>query len=160
MHRLSVGGRVTLTLFVVVIAVVAVVLFMCGHSNCPGAAVSAWQTGATDVDARLAERALQRVPAAVRSAAASLARARQLLDSAATLLEADPDSAYVLAYDAARHAGIALLARQGLRATASGGQIAVERVLRAQFTRDSPTSMFCAGVATSWTTRVLMPPRP
>lgn len=94
--------------------------------------MSAWQTGAADVDAMLTERALQRV-AAVHSAAASLARARQLLGSAATLLDADPDSAYVLAYDAARHAGTAVLAQQGLRATASGGHIAVERVLRAQF---------------------------
>ncbi|WP_130504302.1 hypothetical protein [Blastococcus saxobsidens] len=85
------------------------------------------------MDAMLAERALHRVPAAAGSAAASLARARQLLASAATLLDADPDSDYVLAYDAARHAGTALLARQGLRSTASGGHIAVERSLRAQF---------------------------
>ncbi|WP_324275376.1 hypothetical protein [Blastococcus brunescens] len=95
--------------------------------------MSAWQRGAAEVDAMLAERALQRVPAAVGSAAASLARARQLLDSSATLAGTDPDSAYVLAYDAARHAGTAVLARQGLRATTSGGHIAVERVLRAQF---------------------------
>lgn len=81
----------------------------------------------------LSARALQRVPAAVRSAPGSLARARQLLSSAATLLEADPDSAYVLAYDAARQAGTAVLAQQGLRATAAGGHIAVERALRAQF---------------------------
>lgn len=95
--------------------------------------MTGWQKGAGEVDAMLVERALQRVPAAVRSAPSSLARARQLLSSAATLLEADPDTAYVLAYDAARQAGTAVLAQQGLRATASGGHIAVERVLRAQF---------------------------
>lgn len=55
------------------------------------------------------------------------------LTSAATLAPTDPDSAYVLAYDAARQAGTALLSAQGLRATASGGHVAVERVLLAQF---------------------------
>ena len=42
-------------------------------------------------------------------------------------------SAYVLAYDAARFACIALLAQQGLRATTSGGHYAVEQAVRAQF---------------------------
>ena len=45
----------------------------------------------------------------------------------------DPYSAYVLAYDAARFACIALLAQQGLRATTSGGHYAVEQAVRAQF---------------------------
>jgi hypothetical protein len=95
--------------------------------------VSAWATGAAVVEKLLADRALQRVPAARSAATSSIARARQLLTSAATLLDADPDTAVVLAYDAARQAGTALLAQQGLRATASGGHIAVERTLRAQF---------------------------
>ena len=43
----------------------------------------------------------------------------------------DAYSAYVLAYDAARIACIALLAQQGLRATTSGGHYAVERTVRA-----------------------------
>lgn len=50
--------------------------------------------------------------------------------------EAIPDdiySAYVLSYDAARFACVALLAQQGLRATTNGGHYAVERVVRAQF---------------------------
>jgi len=45
----------------------------------------------------------------------------------------DPDSAYVLAYDAARYSATALLARQGLRPTTSGGHYAVELAVRAQF---------------------------
>jgi hypothetical protein len=40
--------------------------------------------------------------------------------TAAGLVSSDPYSAYVLAYDAARFACIALLAQQGLRATTSG----------------------------------------
>lgn len=62
-----------------------------------------------------------------------LAKARRVVVSAEALLDSDPDSAYVLAYDAARHAGVALLAQQGLRATSKGGHYVVERVLRAQF---------------------------
>ena len=42
-------------------------------------------------------------------------------------------SAYVLAYDSARFACIALFAQQGLRATTSGGHYAVEQAVRAQF---------------------------
>ncbi len=45
----------------------------------------------------------------------------------------DAYSAYVLAYDAARFACVALLAQQGLRATTNGGHYAVEKAVRAQF---------------------------
>jgi hypothetical protein len=44
-----------------------------------------------------------------------------------------PDSAFVLAYDAARSAATALLAQQGLRPTTKGGHYAVEHAVRAQF---------------------------
>ena len=44
-----------------------------------------------------------------------------------------PDSAFVLAYDAARQACTGLLAQQGLRPTTSGGHYAVEESVRAQF---------------------------
>lgn len=73
--------------------------------------MSGWQTGRAAIDDLLNRRALQQLPAATRSAASALARARQLLSSAAILLDTDPDSAYVLAYDAARQAGTAVLAR-------------------------------------------------
>jgi hypothetical protein len=52
--------------------------------------------------------------------------------TAAGLVFDAPYSAYVLAYDAARFACIALLAQQGLRATTSGGHYAVEQAVRAQ----------------------------
>ena len=47
--------------------------------------------------------------------------------------ERDPDSSFVLAYDAARQALTALLAHQGLRATTRGGHYAAEQAVRAQF---------------------------
>ncbi|HEX9536804.1 MAG TPA: hypothetical protein VGA04_01355, partial [Streptosporangiaceae bacterium] len=58
---------------------------------------------------------------------------RKTAATAAGLVASDPYSAYVLAYDAARFACIALLAQQGLRATTSGGHYAVEQAVRAQF---------------------------
>jgi hypothetical protein len=60
-------------------------------------------------------------------------QARETAATASGLVYTDPYSAYVLAYDAARFACVALLAQQGLRATTSGGHYAVEQAVRAQF---------------------------
>lgn len=46
-----------------------------------------------------------------------LVRARRTVTAARAVADLDPDSAYVLAYDAARQACTALLAHQGLRPT-------------------------------------------
>lgn len=62
-----------------------------------------------------------------------LEQARKTAATAAGLVSSDAYSAYVLAYDAARFACVALLAQQGMRATTSGGHYAVERAVRAQF---------------------------
>lgn len=62
-----------------------------------------------------------------------MGRARQQLSSAEALLHTDPATAYIVAYDAAKHAGMALLAEQELRPTAAGGHLAVEKALTAQF---------------------------
>jgi hypothetical protein len=62
-----------------------------------------------------------------------LDKARRVLTTATGLVATDPESAYVLAYDAARHAATALLAHQGLRTTSKGGHYAVDLALRAQF---------------------------
>ena len=55
------------------------------------------------------------------------------LETARSAISTDPDSAFVLAYDAARQALTGLLAHQGLRPTTKGGHYAVERAVRAQF---------------------------
>ena len=62
-----------------------------------------------------------------------LERAHQTIAAARAIEEASPDSAFVLAYDAARQACTALLAQQGLRPATSGGHYAVEESVRAQF---------------------------
>lgn len=94
---------------------------------------AAWARGADLVRALLDESRLQQVGGAAADGTPLLARARRTLRTAATLVGSDDDSALVLAYDAARQAGSALLAHQGLRATQRGGHYAVEQVLRAQF---------------------------
>jgi hypothetical protein len=73
------------------------------------------------------------VAGAAADGAPLLEQARRTATTAAGLVTSDPYSAYVLAYDAARFACIALLAQQGLRATTSGGHYAVEQAVRAQF---------------------------
>ncbi|MCL2423070.1 MAG: hypothetical protein FWD11_04115 [Micrococcales bacterium] len=62
-----------------------------------------------------------------------LAKAHTTVDTACSVVARDPDSAFVLAYDAARQAATALLIHQGLRPTTKGGHYAVERAMRAQF---------------------------
>jgi hypothetical protein len=92
-----------------------------------------WAQGEAEVEQQLADGHLQQVTGGRSNGAVLLDKAQRTLDTAATIAAADPNSAYTLAYDAARHAGTALLAQQGLRPTSRGGHYAVERALRAQF---------------------------
>jgi hypothetical protein len=92
-----------------------------------------WTRGEAEVEQLLGRRELERVAGAAADGAPLLAQARRTAATADGLVTADAYSAYVLAYDAARFACIALLAQQGLRATTSGGHYAVERTVRAQF---------------------------
>ncbi|QGH70817.1 hypothetical protein [Pseudactinotalea sp. HY158] len=62
-----------------------------------------------------------------------LQKATITLETARSAIHRDPDSAFVLAYDASRQALTGLLAQQGLRPTTRGGHYAVEQAVRAQF---------------------------
>jgi hypothetical protein len=90
-----------------------------------------WSRGEAEVEALVAGREVQRVAAA--DGAAWLDKARRTVDTAGAVGDGDPESAFVLAYDAARQACTGLLAHQGLRPTSAGGHYAVERAVRAQF---------------------------
>jgi hypothetical protein len=92
-----------------------------------------WTPGEAEIEALLATRELQQVVGAAADGAPLLAKSARTLATASKVAADDADSAYVLAYDAARQAGTALLAQQGLRPTTSGGHYALERALRAQF---------------------------
>ncbi len=92
-----------------------------------------WARGEAEVEQLIARGELERVTGAAADGAPLLEQAGRTATTAAGLVTSDPYSAYVLAYDAARFACIALLAQQGLRATTSGGHYAVEQAVRAQF---------------------------
>lgn len=92
-----------------------------------------WARGQADIDELLQSRQLQQLAGGAADGEPLLEKSHRTLATAADIAASDPDSAFVLAYDAARYAGIALLAHQGLRPTTSGGHYAVEVALRAQF---------------------------
>jgi hypothetical protein len=95
--------------------------------------MTAWTPGAAVIERLLEERRLARVQGAQGDGAPWLDRARRTIEAARAIEQTNPDSAFVLAYDAARQACTALLAQQGLRPTTSGGHYAVEESVRAQF---------------------------
>ena len=95
--------------------------------------MSRWGRGEAEVEQLIARGELERVSGAAADGTPLLEQARKTSATAASLVTSDAYSAYVLAYDAARFACIALLAQQGLRAMTSGGHYAVEQAVRAQF---------------------------
>ncbi len=95
--------------------------------------MSRWAIGEAEIEKLLTDKQLQRVQGGQANGEHLIEKAGRTIATATEIAEDDPDSAYVLAYDAARYAGTALLAQQGLRPTTSGGHYAVEQALRAQF---------------------------
>jgi hypothetical protein len=95
--------------------------------------VARWARGEAQIEQLIAAGHLEHVSGAQADGNPLLEQARKTAATAEKLTSDDAYSAYVLAYDAARFACIALLAQQGLRATTSGGHYAVERAVRAQF---------------------------
>lgn len=92
-----------------------------------------WSKGEAEVESLVRKKELEYVTGAAADGAPLLDAARTTVATAIDLIEVDPRSAYVLAYDAARFACSALLTQQGIRATSKGGHYAVEQAVRAQF---------------------------
>ena len=92
-----------------------------------------WKIGEAEVEALLASGDLQKLTGDAATGEHLLAKATTTLATAESAVATDPDSAFVLAYDAARQALTALLAHEGLRPTTKGGHYAVEQAVRAQF---------------------------
>ncbi|MEO3856300.1 hypothetical protein [Acrocarpospora sp. B8E8] len=86
-----------------------------------------------DIEHILADKELQRIKGDAADGAGWLSKATTTLASAEDISENDPNSAYTLAYDAARFACSGLLAHQGLRATTTGGHYAVQQAMLGQF---------------------------
>ena len=95
--------------------------------------MSRWQKGEAAIEQLAADGELQQVTGAQADGQPWIAKARRTRASAAELINSDPDSAYILAYDAARFACVALLTHQGLRPTTTGGHYAVDVAVREQF---------------------------
>lgn len=95
--------------------------------------MSRWKPGEAEIEQLLAAGHLQKVTGGRLNGEQLLQKARRTLQTAAVVAAADPENAYVLAYDATRYACTALLAQQGLRPTTSGGHYALEQAVRAQF---------------------------
>lgn len=92
-----------------------------------------WKRGESEIEDLLASSDLQKLTGDAANGERLLEKAAVTLETARSAIKRDPDSAFVLAYDAARQAVTALLAHQGLRPTTKGGHYAVERAARAQF---------------------------
>jgi hypothetical protein len=92
-----------------------------------------WRSGTQEVIATLRAGELQQVTGGQAAGDGWIAQARRKYETARLISDADPETAYVTAYDAARFALVGVLAQQGLRATQKGGHLAVEQAVRAQF---------------------------
>lgn len=92
-----------------------------------------WKRGESDVETLIAAGELQKLTGEAANGDRLLEKAAITLETARSAIDRDPDSAFVLAYDASRQALTALLAHQGLRPTTRGGHYAVEQAVRAQF---------------------------
>lgn len=92
-----------------------------------------WARGEADIEQMLTAQELQRVTGAGADGGPWLAKAAVTIKTAESIAPSDPNSAYTLAYDAARFACVGLLAQQGLRPTTAGGHYAVQRAVLRQF---------------------------
>jgi hypothetical protein len=92
-----------------------------------------WKSGRQENLAALRAGELQRVTGGQAAGNGWITDARRKYETAGLIADADPETAYVTAYDAARFALVGVLAQQGLRATQKGGHLAVEQAVRAQF---------------------------
>ena len=92
-----------------------------------------WPKGADVVQQLLDRGHLQSIAGAATDGYALINRALTTLETARSIAEQDPDTACVLAYDAARYALVGLLAQQGLRPTIKGGHLVIQDAMNAQF---------------------------
>ena len=92
-----------------------------------------WMRGQAEIEVLIASGDLQKLTGAAANGERFLKKAVVTLETARCAVERDPDSAIVLAYDAARQALTALLTHQGLRPTTKGGHYAVQQAVQAQF---------------------------
>ena len=92
-----------------------------------------WDRGREVIDRLLERHELERVPYNAALIETLLAESEGHLNSAEVITATDPTGAYELSYDAMRKTATALLIAQGLRPTSTGGHVAVQQAMEAQF---------------------------
>jgi hypothetical protein len=92
-----------------------------------------WKPGMATIVRLLEANELEHVEASPEHAERLLDEAQRHVASAQRIVDDDPNGAYQLGYDALRKVGAALLAAQGLRATSTGGHVALQDAIREQF---------------------------
>jgi len=92
-----------------------------------------WRRGEAEIEQMLSDGQLQQVTGAGADGGPWLTKAAATITTAESIATSDPNSAYTLAYDAARFACVSLLAQQGLRPTTKGGHYAVQVAVIRQF---------------------------
>jgi hypothetical protein len=92
-----------------------------------------WARGRDEVLGMLDRHELSQVVADLELAKRLIESARRHLASAELVADEDPELAYAAVHDAVRKGMAAMLQAQGLRATTSGGHLAVQHAVRAQF---------------------------
>lgn len=92
-----------------------------------------WRRGEAEIEQMLSDGQLQQVTGAGADGGPWLTKAAATITTAESIATSDPNSAYTLAYDAARFACVSLLAQQGLRPTTKGGHYAVQDAVIRQF---------------------------
>lgn len=92
-----------------------------------------WKPGESTIVRLLEAKELEHVEPSPEQAERLLDEAQRHVASAERIVDDDPNGAYQLGYDALRKIGAALLAAQGLRATSTGGHVALQEAIRDQF---------------------------
>lgn len=92
-----------------------------------------WHKGEATIEQLLQAGELSRVADGEVGESSWIATANKRLASAIAIRASDPESAFILTYEAVHAAGMGILARQGLRPTVKGGHVAIESALKAQF---------------------------
>jgi hypothetical protein len=109
-----------------------------------------WTRGEDTVSRLIEDRRLQRVTGAEADGTPWLERAKRTATTAEKIVDADPDSAYILAYDAARQACTALLAHQGLRPRLTAATTSSRRpCARSSGTCPAPSALSVAAATSS-----------
>lgn len=108
-----------------------------------------WKRGEAEIEALIASADLQKLTGDAANGRRLVEKASVTLQPARSAEERDPDSAFVLAYDAARQALIGLLAQQGLRPTTKGATTRSSKQLAPSSARASVRSARYEGDATN-----------